>query len=354
MPTTHSGAGCSWAAAAPSAHKLYVDRQCHFQHYAQPNGVPHTCRRPKAGESSADHLYVKSAMSQSLLEHGRAGRFAFPPPIGSLLDVDLEDGVSLRLHMDDSVPRDWAGGRTVVLGPGVVPDLGVLSSCRYVYRVRCERDGASRRVWIGTQSLAHPTEWVPISDCTAPNGGHAAPQWAMRRSGVSAVEQRKLVAELDTAVRTAGDWLSARERRDAYSWIRKPPASEKPAHGRQARREFAPDVLESAAAAVRGALKKAAREQITTNWARLEQQLGSALPRMTLADRIQVMILVDQATPADQALLSSLVAAGDPDMTTSYRKVAGALGLDLPDDDDDLRDVLEADMQQVHYHWRHQ
>ncbi|ADI04352.1 hypothetical protein SBI_01231 [Streptomyces bingchenggensis BCW-1] len=39
---------------------------------------------------------------------------------------------------------------------------------------------------------------------------------------------------------------------------------------------------------------------------------------------------------------------------TSYRKVASTLGLDLPDDDDDLRDVLEADMQQVHDHWRHQ
>ncbi|MCX4580707.1 hypothetical protein OHB41_47850 [Streptomyces sp. NBC_01571] len=73
---------------------------------------------------------------------------------------------------------------------------------------------------------------------------------------------------------------------------------------------------------MRGALKRSAREQQTTTWARLEQQLGSALPRMTLADRVQVLTLVDQSTPADQALLSSLVASGDPDMTTSYRKIA--------------------------------
>ncbi|WP_329345021.1 hypothetical protein OG252_51635 [Streptomyces sp. NBC_01352] len=73
---------------------------------------------------------------------------------------------------------------------------------------------------------------------------------------------------------------------------------------------------------------------------------------MTLADRIQVLTLVDRATPADQALLSCLVAAGDPDMTTSYREVAGALGLNLPDND--LRDVLKADVQQVHDRWRHQ
>ncbi|MBD3010838.1 hypothetical protein [Streptomyces sp. 5-10] len=38
--------------------------------------------------------------------------------------------------------------------------------------------------------------------------------------------------------------------------------------------EHAPHVLESAAAAVRGALKKAAREQTTTSWARLEQSGG--------------------------------------------------------------------------------
>ncbi|WP_406490708.1 hypothetical protein OHB06_01310 [Streptomyces sp. NBC_01604] len=75
---------------------------------------------------------------------------------------------------------------------------------------------------------------------------------------------------------------------------------------------------------------------------------------MTLADRVQVLTLVDRATPADQALLSCLVAAGDPDMTTSYREVAGALGLNLPHNDDDPRDVLKADVQQVHDHWRHQ
>jgi hypothetical protein len=122
----------------------------------------------------------------------------------------------------------------------------------------------------------------------------------------------------------------------------------------QARRELAPGVLESAAAAVRVALKKAAGEQATTSWHHLEQQLGSALPHMRLAERVQVLALVNRATWTDQALLSCLIAAGDPDMTTSYREVAGALGLDLPDNDDDLCDVLEADMQQVYDHWRHQ
>ncbi|UKZ02714.1 hypothetical protein BOQ63_000855 (plasmid) [Streptomyces viridifaciens] len=157
------------------ATKLYVDRQCHFQHNPLPNGAPNTCRRPSVGESSADHLYVKSAMSRSLLEFGRFARFAFPPPIGSLVDVDLEDGLSLRIHMDGAVQPDWARQHTVILGPGVVPDPDVLADCPYVYRVRCDSDGASRRVWIGTQSLARPTEWVPFSECTWAGEGLLTP-----------------------------------------------------------------------------------------------------------------------------------------------------------------------------------
>ncbi|MFI6339896.1 hypothetical protein [Streptomyces sp. NPDC050535] len=151
----------------------------------------------------------------------------------------------------------------------------------------------------------------------------------------------------------AGDWLSADERRDARFWIRRTSEPSRKDRPNPARRELAPDVLQAAAAAVREALKKSAREQRTTTWAGLEQQLGTALPRTTLADRMQVLTLVDQSTPADQALLSSLVAAGDPDMTTSYRKIASALGLDMPSSNDDLRDVLEADVQQVHRHWSH-
>ncbi|MFI6689487.1 hypothetical protein [Streptomyces sp. NPDC050485] len=161
---------------AQLATKLYVDRQCHFQHFPQPNGMPNTCRRPAVGESSADHLYVKSAMTRSLLDHGRAARFVFPPPIGSLVDVDLEDGTSLRIHMDGSVRPDWDNTeRTVVLGPGVVPDPDRLTGCPYVYRVRCDSDGATRRVWIGTQSLAHPTDWIPLSECTWSDEGLLTP-----------------------------------------------------------------------------------------------------------------------------------------------------------------------------------
>ncbi|MFE9812926.1 hypothetical protein [Streptomyces sp. NPDC005548] len=74
---------------------------------------------------------------------------------------------------------------------------------------------------------------------------------------------------------------------------------------------------------------------------------------MTLADRVQVLIVADRSTPADQALLSSLDASADLDMTTSYRQIAGALGLDMRARDDDLRDVVEGDVHQVHHYWSH-
>ena len=56
---------------------------------------------------------VKSAVTRSLLDHGRAGSFAFPPPIGSLLDVELATA-SPADHLDVGVPPDWSGGRIPV------------------------------------------------------------------------------------------------------------------------------------------------------------------------------------------------------------------------------------------------
>lgn len=163
------------------ATKLYLDRQCHFQHHPLPGGAPNPCHRPAVGESSADHLYVRSALSRSLLDYGRAARFAFPPPIGSLVDVELEDGHSLRIHMDSAVTPSWTEPGTVILGPGVVAQPELFTRCPYVYRVRCDSDGATRRVWIGTQSLAHATDWVPLGECSWTNEGLLTPAAARIR-----------------------------------------------------------------------------------------------------------------------------------------------------------------------------
>ncbi|MGA4867232.1 hypothetical protein ACPB9J_31855 [Streptomyces lavendulocolor] len=188
----------------------------------------------------------------------------------------------------------------------------------------------------------------------------------LRVKSSPAAERLQLIEELAPHAEAAGDWLSARERRDVEKWRSELTAAKsrrsnaggaaatpaQPGAGRLGETHLTEEALTSAAAAVRGALKKAAREQSTTKWSRLRTQLGSALPRMTVAEKIRVLILVDQATPADEALLSSLVAAGDAEFAPHYRNVAAALGLQTPTDDAQLRDVIEADVQQVFANWR--
>ncbi|MFI0242090.1 hypothetical protein [Streptomyces sp. NPDC016845] len=538
------------------ADKLYTDRACHFQHYPHGQGSAPICRRRGIGESSADHLYVKRALETSLEGHGRAARFSYPDPLGSLLDIDLDDGRRLRVHLDAQIRPAWDGG-TPILAAGVPLEPGTLSRCRYVYRVRLESDGADRRVWIGTESLAHRTEWTPLANCgwgadgliteaatrilterpappaaapsrtlpepatrlirgleTAQRSGtvehvrrlcdgavpfldelepaaraeaeealvearawlesHASYQqgvfealersvregrtWDARaqltqaltltRKGASEAERQVLdrarrylreknqvpttaplhraapllvaqprrprprmtasslleqqaereyraqlaaaervrrlmrylerrqftalqreakMGELRRAIEASGNALSLSELRQARAMVQGKSRREVPpapgaaapvrdkAHEQASRHrpEALPEsVLRSAAAAVRGALKRTARQQGTVTWDKLCDQLGSALPRMSQADRQRVLIQVDAAAAPDEPLLSSVLAAGDPAMVEAYRLSANAQGLELPSDDRELlRDVIDADLRQAHEYW---
>ncbi|MCQ1579331.1 hypothetical protein [Streptomyces parvus] len=119
------------------------------------------------------------------------------------------------------------------------------------------------------------------------------------------------------------------------------------------RTRLSPQALDAAAVAVRGALKKAAREQRTTSWERLKDQLGSALPAMTDDDRTKVLILVDEESAStDQPLLTVLLAAGSPTLARSYQQVARSVGLALPDDDEVLADIIEADTEHALRFWK--
>ncbi|MER5615889.1 hypothetical protein [Streptomyces sp. NPDC002215] len=182
----------------------------------------------------------------------------------------------------------------------------------------------------------------------------------LRREELSATEQEQLVEDLVLAAKEAGDLLSADEQRKVDKWTEKlTDTSEQVAAGKASPAvkpqqdkitipAGMPAHLAPAAAAVRGALKKAARERTTTSWDRLEHQLGSALPPLSSTERIQILVQIDRPTAGDEPLLSSLLAAGDPHFACQYyRHVLAALGLDAPDDDEDLRDVVEADAEQV-------
>jgi len=107
--------------------------------------------------------------------------------------------------------------------------------------------------------------------------------------------------------------------------------------------------LREAAAAVRGALKKTARERSTSSWPRLHQQLGNALPhRLTAGDRIEILIPVDRTNPADQPLLASLLADGDPDSASVFRTVSAALGRQTPSDDAELQALITTEVGRLH------
>ncbi|MFC9261271.1 hypothetical protein ACFT25_15790 [Streptomyces hydrogenans] len=188
----------------------------------------------------------------------------------------------------------------------------------------------------------------------------------LRRKELSAQQQKHLVEELVLAAKEAGDHLSETEQHKVNEWAEKiaapvegPGPAPKTSPAAQPKLDVVtepaklPDRLVPAVAAVRGALKKAARERTTTSWNRLEHQLGSALPSLTSNERVQVLVQVDRPTAGDEPLLSSLLAAGDPHFAYQYyRHVLAALGLDAPADDEDLRDVVEADTEQVFTDWR--
>ncbi|WP_327406933.1 hypothetical protein OG194_47375 [Streptomyces sp. NBC_01288] len=98
------------------------------------------------------------------------------------------------------------------------------------------------------------------------------------------------------------------------------------------------------AAAVRGALKKAARERSTTSWARLRRQLGSALPHhLHPDDQVIVLARVDADTPVDEPLLTSLVAATDSHSAAVFQRVANQLGRTVPDDTHAARSQWQTD-----------
>ncbi|MGW1124373.1 hypothetical protein [Streptomyces sp. NPDC002526] len=85
----------------------------------------------------------------------------------------------------------------------------------------------------------------------------------------------------------------------------------------------------------------------------MEQQFGSALPSLNGTERAQVLVQIDRSANDNAPLLSSLLAAGGPHFAFQYfRRVPASLGLDAPNDDDDLWDVVAADADKVFADWR--
>ncbi|MEW2403377.1 hypothetical protein [Streptomyces sp. NPDC046862] len=86
-----------------------------------------------------------------------------------------------------------------------------------------------------------------------------------------------------------------------------------------ARPQLSDAAITSAAGAVRGALKKAARERTTTSWDELQRQLGSALPVLHGDERFQGLARVEGDAADNEPLLVALLTVGDPKGAKRYR-----------------------------------
>ncbi|MEV4975964.1 zinc finger domain-containing protein [Streptomyces scopuliridis] len=158
--------------------KLYTDRVCHFAHHPGPDGQPHACGRRARSVNSADHLYVKSAAAAWLHNRGTQADvdFAQPDgtPLGSVVDIQLAHK-RLRVHLDQSVAPEWDSPHEPVLGISVPVDQDTLIKRWYVHRIRLDSEGTSRRVRIGTEAFARPTEWFSLEECDVTERGLSTP-----------------------------------------------------------------------------------------------------------------------------------------------------------------------------------
>lgn len=159
--------------------KLYTDRVCHFAHHPGPDGQPHMCGRRARGISSADHLYVKSAAAAWFRSKGEEADIAFAQPtgapVGSLVDITSRHR-RLHVHLDQALDPVWDDdGIEPVLGMSVPVDRDTLIRRWYVHRIRLDSEGTARRVRIGTEAFARPTEWFELDTCQMTERGLSTP-----------------------------------------------------------------------------------------------------------------------------------------------------------------------------------
>jgi hypothetical protein len=107
------------------------------------------------------------------------------------------------------------------------------------------------------------------------------------------------------------------------------------------------------APAIRGALKKAAREQRTTTWPEIQKKTGlHQLGSLDHQDKVEILALVDSDTAPDTPLWSALLAAaGDSAALSLHRDISHRLSRSLPDSEADLINQLAAERSQLHRPW---
>lgn len=284
--------------------RLYRDKVCHFAHH------PHTsCHRTATGASSADHLFVKGDLTawasrqrlaaRASLRHLGTGpgdavdfrtrevrqhvRFQFRKLAHAQWAVDQQ-----RLSRD-SATLDW------VFGPGAVhPETmeELYDEHGYLFRFRCETQGAARRVRLRVEDSRRSTEWVPLDACVMTPEGLRLPGMAPRR--------RTRSARSEPQVSTPG--------------VVRGPSSR-----------------EEQVVAVRAALMTAARLRTRPTWTSLSRAVGRDLTAISDAERVRLLSEVDEAAGRDSSpLLSALLRTDDGGTPVYLGRVIASVGCGTP------------------------
>ncbi|MFH8411438.1 hypothetical protein ACH4FX_42790, partial [Streptomyces sp. NPDC018019] len=111
-------------------------------------------------------------------------------------------------------------------------------------------------------------------------------------------------------------------------------------------RQVRAEKAERLAPAVRGALKKAAREHRVTTWAELRDKTGlRQLERLNHEDKLALLSLVESDTAPEEPLWSALLVEDDMRL---HRDICRLLGRPLPDSDAELIDQLTMERDRLH------
>ncbi|WP_329151675.1 hypothetical protein OHA63_00210 [Streptomyces anulatus] len=112
--------------------------------------------------------------------------------------------------------------------------------------------------------------------------------------------------------------------------------------------------LKSLVPSVRGGLKRAAGNGEMRTWQELQRKTGTrGLKGLSYEERVELLVLVGQKTPADEPLWSVLLTAhGDREALAMHRAVAAELGRDVAGNDLEL--IAELTAQRAELHRLHQ
>ncbi|GGO19498.1 hypothetical protein GCM10010116_39180 [Microbispora rosea subsp. aerata] len=183
--------GCGWELMP----KLYGDRVCHFAHHPDPKGVAPICERRYSGPDSADHLYIHRGLTTGLGKAGVAQPFRGTLVKGQCTDLLVNPGrnrSAIKVQFVNLPPDVWTkedeelrarlGRVDWLLGPYALGNAKyLLNRDGYALRVRCEQQGSTRVVKIGTETRDGDLEWSELKDCDISEQGIITPLLRKRR-----------------------------------------------------------------------------------------------------------------------------------------------------------------------------